>query len=155
VPTTFQQRPPPKQSWYIARPTCSGSGRTVASMEESARRSLGRQGEDLAAQHLRRRGFEIVERNYRTRWGELDLVAFDGRTLVFCEVKTRRLTAVGSRPFDSLHHRKRGQVRRMARQWLAERGRRSFAQMLRFDAIGVTLDVGGALAGLEHLEGAF
>jgi putative endonuclease len=124
-------------------------------MEEDVRRSLGFRGEEAAAQHLRRRGFEIVERNYRTRWGELDLVAFDGHTLVFCEVKTRRLTRGGGRPFDSLHRRKRAQVRRMARQWLSARAGRTFAERLRFDAIGVTFDAGGALAGLEHLEGAF
>ena len=124
-------------------------------MEEDARRSLGRRGEEVAAQHLRRRGFEILERNYRTRWGELDLVAFDGRTLVFCEVKTRRLTRSGSRPFDSLGERKRVQVRRMARQWLAQRIHRRYAPKVRFDAIGVTLGPGGALHALDHLEGAF
>jgi putative endonuclease len=124
-------------------------------MEEDVRRSLGLRGEEVAAQHLRRRGFEIIERNYRTRWGELDLVAFDGRTLVFCEVKTRRLTSGGSRPFDSLHERKRAQVRRMARQWLSQRMQRRFAQRLRFDAIGVTFGPSGALAALDHLEGAF
>jgi putative endonuclease len=124
-------------------------------MEEDARRSLGRRGEEVAAQHLRRRGFEIVERNYRTRWGELDLIAFDGRTLVFCEVKTRRSTGGGAHPFDSLHGRKRAQVRRMARQWLAERMQRGFALKLRFDAIGVTFGPGGGLASLDHLEAAF
>ena len=51
-----------------------------------ARKRLGAEGEELAARHLRRRGFEIVDRNYRTRWGELDIVAFDGRVLAFCEV---------------------------------------------------------------------
>jgi putative endonuclease len=124
-------------------------------VDEDARRFLGRRGEELAAQHLRRRGFQIVERNYRTRWGELDLVAFDGQTLVFCEVKTARLSPKGLRPFDSLHARKRGQVRRMARQWLRARASRKHAERVRFDAIGVTLDAAGALAGLEHLEGAF
>ena len=124
-------------------------------MEEDARRFLGRRGEEVAAQHLRRRGFDIVERNYRTRWGELDLVAFDGQTLVFCEVKTVRLAQVGVRPFDSLHARKRTKVRMMARQWLATRAGRSFASRLRFDAIGVTFDSAGDLAELEHLEGAF
>jgi putative endonuclease len=124
-------------------------------MEQDARRSLGRRGEDVAAEHLRRRGFEIVERNYRTRWGELDLIAFDGQTLVFCEVKTRRSSTPGTRPFDSLHERKRAQVRRMARQWLAERMQRGFARKLRFDAIGVTFGPEGALASLDHLEGAF
>jgi putative endonuclease len=124
-------------------------------MQEDARRSLGRRGEDVAAQHLRRRGFRIVERNYRTRGGELDLIAFDGLTLVFCEVKTRRLTGVGSRPFDSLDERKRAQVRRMARQWLAQRMQRRYAPNVRFDAIGVTFGRDGALAALDHLEGAF
>ncbi len=102
-----------------------------------------------------RRGFRIVERNYRTRWGELDIVAFDGHTLAFCEVKSRRARASAVRPFDSLHVRKRAQVRSMARQWLAERGERVFAPVLRFDAIGVTFDARGELAAIEHLEGAF
>jgi putative endonuclease len=124
-------------------------------VEENARRFLGRRGEEVAAQHLRRRGFEIVERNYRTRWGELDVVAFDGDTLVFCEVKTTRIGPGGVRPFDSLHPRKRAQVRAMARQWLSARGGRRYAPRLRFDAIGVTLDAMGNLARLEHLEGAF
>ena len=124
-------------------------------MSDDRCRLLGPRGEQLAAEHLVRRGFQIVERNYRTRSGELDIVAFDGRTLAFCEVKSRRLSAPGLRPFDSLHARKRAQVRRIAQQWLAERGQRPFAPVLRFDAIRVTFDAGGELAGLEHLEGAF
>lgn len=109
----------------------------------------------MAAEHLVRRGFRILERNYRTRWGELDIVAFDGHTLAFCEVKSRRLTGPAVHPFDSLHARKRVQVRRMALQWLSERAQRDFAPVLRFDAIGVTFDTLGELARLEHLEGAF
>ena len=53
-----------------------------------------------------------MERNYRTRWGELDIVAFDGRTLAFCEVKTRRLTGAGRSPFESVHTRKRSRCAR-------------------------------------------
>lgn len=117
---------------------------------------LGGLGERLAAEHLRRRGFAIVERNYRTRWGELDLIAYDGRTLVFCEVKTRRQTTRGPpRPFDSVHPGKQGRVRRMAMRWLAERGNRPRADLLRFDAIGVILDAADRLVSLDHLEGAF
>ena len=55
-------------------------------MSGDRRQRLGSTGERLAAEHLERRGFAILERNYRTRWGELDLIAFDGRVLVFCEV---------------------------------------------------------------------
>jgi putative endonuclease len=121
------------------------------------RKSIGRRGEDLAAEHLCRRGFEIVERNYRTRFGELDIVAFDGRTIAFCEVKARRVNGSGAGlpPLASLHRRKQLQVRKMALQWLAERVDRPRAALLRFDAIGIWLDPGGRLVRLEHLEGAF
>ena len=65
-------------------------------------------GERLAAEHLVRRGYRILERNYRTRWGELDIVAFDGATLAFCEVKTRRLGGRHGQPRSKpVHPRKR------------------------------------------------
>lgn len=108
----------------------------------------------MAAEHLMRRGFRILERNYRTRWGELDIVAFDGTTIAFVEVKTR-IASAGRTPFESVHSRKRRQVRRMASSWLSETEGRPFARALRFDAIGVTVDHDGALASLEHVEGAF
>jgi putative endonuclease len=117
------------------------------------RHRLGVRGEELAARHLERRGLRILDRNYRTRFGELDLVAFDGRRLVFCEVKTRR--AGSGRPWDALGGAKQSRVRAMARQWLSERGDRPHAPDLRFDAIGVTIDARGRLVALEHLEGAF
>ena len=113
---------------------------------------LGKLGEELAAEHLKRRGFEIVERNYRTRWGELDIVACDGNTIAFCEVKTRR--GAGN-PFESLHPNKRAQVRKMAGQWLIDRTDRPHAPSMRFDAIGIRLDRYDCLVSLEHLEGAW
>jgi putative endonuclease len=120
------------------------------------RQRLGRLGEQLAAEHLVRRGFQILDRNYRTRWGELDIVAFDGATLSFCEVKTRRLTAGSALgPFDSIRAGKRARVRRMAGSWMAEHGHRAFARVIRCDAIGVTFDRSGRLVSIEHLEGAF
>jgi putative endonuclease len=119
------------------------------------RHRLGALGERLAAEHLVRRGFAIVERNYRTRWGELDIVAFDGRTLAFCEVKTRRLADGERTPFEAIRGRKRLRIRKMAGSWLRQRTDRPFAPALRFDAIGVTFDRGGRLVSIEHLEGAF
>src|SRR5437660_3665461 len=98
------------------------------------RQQLGMRGEQLAAEHLIRRGFEILERNYRTRWGELDIVAFDGRTLAFCEVKTRRIAEGGGTPFEAMHGRKRGRVRKMAGSWMSERAGRPFAAVIRCDA---------------------
>lgn len=124
-------------------------------VSDDLRHRVGRLGERLAAEHLVRRGFEIVERNYRTRWGELDIVAFDGRILAFCEVKTRRATPRGGTPFDALHLLKRSRVRKMAGLWLIERTDRPRADELRFDAIGVSLDGDGRLVALDHLEGAF
>ena len=117
------------------------------------RRDLGRTGEQAAARHLQRLGFDVLERNYRTRWGELDLIAYDGRTLVFCEVKARR-TRHGQ-PLDAIRAAKQRRVRRMAMRWLTERSDRPHARELRFDAIGVTLDGRGQLVAVEHLEGAF
>jgi len=119
------------------------------------RQRLGRLGERLAAEHLERLGFTILERNYRTRWGELDLVACDGRTLVFCEVKTRRRGRAGVPPLDAVGPRKRAQVRRMAGSWLHDHPDHPYAATLRFDAIGVTYDLAGRLLSLEHLEAAW
>ena len=124
-------------------------------MTNDPRPRLGALGEQLAAEHLVRRGFEIVERNYRTRWGELDIIAFDGRTLAFCEVKTRRASPAGGSPLDAVRAPKRAQVRKMAGRWLIERTNRPRADTLRFDAIGVTVDRADRLLSLEHLEGAF
>jgi putative endonuclease len=122
-------------------------------MSPDPRRDLGQAGERLACEHLERLGLRIVERNYRTRWGELDVVAVGADTIVFCEVKTRR--AGPGRPFDALGPGKQGRVRRMAAEWLIERQDRPRAAELRFDAIGVTMDAAGRLVRLDHLEGAF
>jgi putative endonuclease len=117
------------------------------------RHAAGQQGEDLAAQHFERLGFEVLARNHRTRFGELDLVVFDGETLVFVEVKTRRS---GSRePWESLHDRKRSKVRRMALAWLTESNDRPFGAQLRFDGVAVLMDAAGDLVRLDHLEAAF
>ncbi len=125
----------------------------MATSRPDPRRVLGLQGEELAVQHLERLGFSIVARNYRTRHGEIDIVAFADETLVFAEVKTRR--EGGGSPWESLHLRKRAQVRRMAAAYLNKEPERPRGRTLRFDAIGVVLRPDGSLAGLEHLEGAF
>ena len=119
------------------------------------RRTLGATGEELAVAHLRRRGCEILDRNFRTRWGELDIVAADMRTLVFCEVKTRRAGRSWRNPLESVHQDKQLRLRRMAGQWLATRTGGPRLAQCRFDAIGVTVDGDGRLLRLDHLEGAF
>ena len=129
-------------------------GHTVKAVPTDRRRTLGSRGEQIAADHLIRRGFTILERNYRSRWGEIDIVAYDGRQIVFCEVKSRLVNRAGRDPLESLHRRKCRQVRRMASDWLATRSHPR-APGLRFDAIGVTLTPDGQLVRLDHLEGAF
>jgi putative endonuclease len=122
-------------------------------MQTPHRQHLGRLGEHLAAEHFKRLGFEVLAQNHHTRFGELDLVLSDGRTLVFCEVKTRRLGS--GEPFDGLHGAKRSQVRKMAAHWLSEPIDRRWHEQLRFDAIGVLVDRADGLVRLDHVEDAF
>jgi putative endonuclease len=124
-------------------------------MSADPRQHLGRTGEDLALAHLERLGFELVARNHRTRWGEIDLIVHDGTSLVFVEVKTRRASGAGRGPWEALHERKRAQVRRMAAAYLADVQDRPRSTELRFDAIGVVIDPRGRLVRLDHLEAAF
>jgi putative endonuclease len=127
-----------------------------------ARRALGRLGEDLAVAHLTRLGFTTIARNIRTRAGEIDLIAFDGVTLVFAEVKTRRVTSRQGRvradqePLPWLRPRQRARLRRLAVAWLSEEKHlRPSAHTIRFDAVGVIIDGQGRLLRLDHLEGAW
>ncbi len=122
-------------------------------MTTDQRHALGRLGEDLAARHFERLGYDVVARRHRTRFRELDLVVTDGEALVFVEVKARRAGPTG--PWAALDDAKRAQVRRMAGAYLAAVRPRPFAREVRFDAVGVTVDAQGALVALEHLEGAF
>ncbi len=118
------------------------------------RPAVGRLGERYACEHLERLGFTLLQERARTRWGEIDLIVHDRRTIVFCEVKTR-VARNGVMPWTSLHERKQRQVRRLAVAWLAETTQRPRGAELRFDAIGVLLDPTGGLVRLEHLQAAF
>lgn len=127
-----------------------------------ARRSeTGRLGERTAAAYLERGGYRIVERNYRTREGEIDLIALDATTLVFCEVKTLVGRAAPLRgpayPLEGVRPAKRRQVRRIARSWLANRtGELPHRyEDIRFDAVGVLVSTGGELLHLDHVRAAF
>jgi putative endonuclease len=131
-------------------------------MSEDRRRALGRRGEQLAAAHLRRLGFAVLARNVRTRAGEIDLIAFDGRTLVFAEVKTRRVavreraSGAAVQPLAALGSRQRARLRRLAAAWLRDaRGSRPSARTLRFDAIGVTVNARARVVSIEHVENAW
>ncbi|HKQ17038.1 MAG TPA: YraN family protein [Solirubrobacterales bacterium] len=120
-----------------------------------ARLRTGRIGEDLACRRLERDGLMIVARNSRTRFGELDVIAIDGETLVFVEVKTTRAGGLRGpeQPAHAVGRRKQMQVRRLARAWLAENLPPRY-RSIRFDVVGVSLDAGGGSV-VEHLPGAF
>ena len=122
-----------------------------------ARRRTGQIAEDLVASRLAAAGWEIVERNARTRYGELDVIAMDGTTLVFVEVKAAREgTQFGpERPILSIGPQKQRRVRRLATAWMSERRDLPRYDEIRFDAVGVTLDRAGRPVEIEHIEGAF
>ena len=127
------------------------------------RRALGRRGEELALGHLVALGATLVARNHRTRAGEIDLIVRQGRTLVFVEVKTRRVRVGPSRvvsgpppevPLLGIRAAQRRRLRRLAVAWLIDQSPSPAADELRFDAIGVLLDEEERLVRLDHLEGA-
>ena len=107
-------------------------------------------GEDLAAAFLRARGCAIVTRNFRCAAGEIDLIALDGRTLVFCEVRTRRGASVES-ALESVTAAKQRQVIRVADVYLARH--RLHAHAVRFDVVAVELRL--PTVTVEHVADAF
>jgi putative endonuclease len=122
----------------------------------------GRLAEARAAEHLLSLGYRMVERNARTKFGELDIVVFDAphHALVFVEVKAVRAgSKVGpERPVLWVTPRKQSQVRRLATTWIAERrsgGAVPRYAEIRFDAVGVVLGAQDEVVDLEHLVGAF
>jgi putative endonuclease len=121
-----------------------------------ARQRLGRWAEELVAARLERSGWRLVGRNVRLPSGELDLVALDGATLVFVEIKAGRVGAtIGpERPAHAVGRRKQVKLRRLAREWIAERRGPSGVSGYRFDVVGVSFGQNG-LADVDHIRQAF
>lgn len=116
----------------------------------AAKDEFGRAGEDRAAQHLRARGYEILERNWRCAQGEIDIVAARGELLCVIEVKTRRSERFGH-PFEAVDDRKRRRLWRLAFAWAQAHPDISRGRPLRLEVIGLT-GAEPADARLEHLE---
>jgi putative endonuclease len=110
---------------------------------------LGRLGEDIAAAHLARRGYTLIDRNWRVRTAEIDIVARSGGTVVFCEVKTRRSTSHGL-PAEAVTSDKLERMRRAALTWLG--AHRVPHTGMRLDVIAILFDAAGGHR-LTHLEG--
>lgn len=110
---------------------------------------LGRAGEERAARYLESCGYRVLDRNWRTREGELDLVVAQRDALVAVEVKTRRSEGFGH-PFEAIDERKRRRLWRLAMAWIAAHPEHAQGRRLRIDAIGLIGPDAGSAA-LEHL----
>jgi putative endonuclease len=110
---------------------------------------LGREGEQAAVSYLEGLGFRILDRNWRSADGEIDIVAVERHTFVVCEVKTRSGTGYGT-PLEAVGYAKRRRLRRLAAQWLAAHGIR-FDQ-IRIDVVGLLRDGAGGFT-VEHVRG--
>ena len=111
----------------------------------------GNKGEDIAMRHLKRLGFEIVEMNYRFGHGEIDIIAKEGDTLVFCEVKMRKTDEYGD-PEYAITPRKQQQIRKIARAYLYEHEIKE--QECRFDVVAIRM-YGRKTPEINHIRNAF
>jgi len=112
---------------------------------------LGRMGEKIALEYLRKKKFTIVSKGFRLHRGEIDLIAYDGKTLVFVEVKARGEVALGL-PEESVDLRKQKQIRKIAEGYLALNNIDDVE--CRFDVISIVFDKKGAFS-LSHYKDAF
>lgn len=116
------------------------------------RKSLGQRGEDAAAKFLKRLGYRILARHVDLRVGELDIVAVDGRTVVFVEVKTRRSDEAGT-PAEAIDRHKQQRMTRAALAYLKSKGLLDYAS--RFDVVAVTWPENTRRPSIEHFKNAF
>ena len=132
------------------------AGRLTGGAARTLARRFGDRGERLAARHLRRAGLKIIARGWQGRSGEIDLIAREGATVVFVEVKTRRGT-YGGRPEHAVDARKRRAILRLANEWAADYARRGgdrAALAIRFDIVAILWPDGGEPE-IRHIRGAF
>ena len=127
-----------------------GPGRQPDGMTR-AKDAVGAYGERVAVAHLVAEGMVLLDRNWRGRTGEIDVVLREGAAVVFCEVKTRRSNRFGA-PAEAVVATKIRRLRRLAAQWLDETGVRPAE--VRFDVVSVLPQPAGA-ARVEHVRGAF
>lgn len=106
-------------------------------------------GENLAAEYLRKKGYKIIERNFRRRYGEIDIIASNDDTLVFFEVKTRKSILYGT-PLEAITRWKLQELVRTAQFY--KLAHRHLPELMRIDAISITLNHENRLDTIEHIE---
>jgi putative endonuclease len=116
------------------------------------RRSLGREGERMAEDYFREKGYQILARNYRSRLGEIDLIVRKNRLIVFVEVKTRSSDACGA-PEEAVDGRKMRKLYQVASCFLKEH--RLEGQDAQFDVLSVLISPSGKSPAVTHFEKAF
>lgn len=121
-------------------------------MAKTGAASIGSLAEELAAAYLIKRRYDILERNYKTRWGEIDIIAKDGSTLVFIEVKARRGEGCGL-PQEAVSRQKQYKIIRMAQQYMHQCDRKTLEQPVRFDVLSIRWQ--GDVPMIEHIPHAF
>src|SRR5215210_2408638 len=115
-------------------------------------KSLGDRGEDAAARYLKRHGFQILARGLDSPLGELDIIAVDGRTVVFVEVKTRRSHDAGA-PSEAIDQRKKQRMTQAALAYL--KSNRLLSYSARFDVVAITWADNVQRPSIEHFKNAF
>ncbi len=113
---------------------------------------LGNQGEKYAAKYLKKQGYQILSRQYRNRFGEIDLIAVDGNVLVFIEVKTRRSDYQG-KPEEAVTPKKQGQIRRVALSYMKKKNLEGTP--FRFDVVSLLWPESSKIPELKHIKNAF
>jgi len=113
-------------------------------------KALGSKGEDLAIQFLKKKGYRIIKRNYKTSVGEIDIIARDGNTIVFVEVKTRTNDSFGY-PFEAVNKKKRHKLKNLALLYLKRQVKES---PVRFDVLSIFY-ADGRERKIEHIKDAF
>ena len=103
-------------------------------MERESTRTIGRNGEEIAAEYLRNNGYRIVEKNYKNRFGEIDVIAKDGNTVVFIEVKTRNTPSYGT-PSSAVDSKKQQRIGKVALTYLTKKGLTQHP--VRFDVVSI------------------
>ncbi|MBM4128834.1 MAG: YraN family protein [Nitrospira sp.] len=113
-------------------------------------RLLGSEGETFAVAFLEKRGYKIISRNYKTPIGEIDIIAQDGNTIVFVEVKTRKDESLG-KPFEAVNKKKQQKLKNLALFYLKARGKE---YPVRFDVLSI-LYGDDKKKHVEHIKDAF
>ena len=123
-------------------------------MSKAQNRNIGEMGERIAEEFLKKKGYQIIERNWRSKFGEIDLICQKDKALVFVEVKTKRGEGWGS-PEEMEDRRKLEKVRRMGEVYMANHTSEQARFMARVDVVAIVLNYDRSVARIDHYENVY